>query len=108
MTNLTPQVRDLHKAAGLKFFEIYVATPLDVCEQRDPKGLYKKARAGIIKGFAFTIPDSRHIHLLLRFTGIDSQYEEPLHPELVLGLNNETIEQSIEKIIGAHHFSKKT
>jgi adenylylsulfate kinase len=51
-----------------EFIEIFVDTPIDVCEQRDPKGLYKKARAGEIKGF----------------TGIDDPYEEPLAPELVL------------------------
>jgi adenylylsulfate kinase len=51
-----------------EFFEVYVEAPLDVCEQRDPKGLYKKARAGEIKGF----------------TGIDDPYEEPLKPELVI------------------------
>lgn len=50
------------------FVEIHVKAPLEVCESRDPKGLYKKARAGEIKGF----------------TGIDDPYEEPLHPELVL------------------------
>jgi len=51
-----------------KFIEVFVDAPLEVCEQRDPKGLYKKARAGEIKGF----------------TGIDDPYEEPLAPELVL------------------------
>jgi adenylylsulfate kinase len=51
-----------------EFIEIFVDTPIEVCEQRDPKGLYKKARAGEIKGF----------------TGIDDPYEEPLAPELVL------------------------
>src|SRR5581483_6026017 len=50
------------------FIEILVDAPLEVCEQRDPKGLYKKARAGEIKGF----------------TGIDDPYEAPLKPELVL------------------------
>ena len=51
-----------------RFFEVYVDTPIEVCEQRDPKGLYKKARAGEIKGF----------------TGIDDPYEAPDKPELVL------------------------
>jgi adenylylsulfate kinase len=51
-----------------EFIEVFVDAPLEVCEQRDPKGLYKKARAGEIKGF----------------TGIDDPYEEPLEPELVL------------------------
>ncbi len=59
-------VRALHEAATLKFIEIYVNTNLDTCESRDPKGLYKKARAGEIKNF----------------TGIDDPYEEPLKPEL--------------------------
>lgn len=51
-----------------EFIEVFVDAPLEVCEQRDPKGLYKKARAGEIKGF----------------TGIDDPYEEPMEPELVL------------------------
>ncbi|GBD37722.1 putative adenylyl-sulfate kinase [bacterium HR36] len=59
--------RRLHEQAGLPFIEVYLATPIEVCEQRDPKGLYKKARAGEIK----------------QFTGIDDPYEPPLHPELV-------------------------
>jgi adenylylsulfate kinase len=50
------------------FVEVYVRAPLEVCEGRDPKGLYKKARAGEIKGF----------------TGIDDPYEEPAHPEIVV------------------------
>ncbi len=51
-----------------EFIEVFVDAPLEVCEQRDPKGLYKKARAGAIKGF----------------TGINDPYEEPVAPELVL------------------------
>ncbi len=57
--------RDLHDAAGLRFAEVFVDTPLEVCEQRDPKGLYAKARAGEITGM----------------TGIDDPYEAPLEPE---------------------------
>jgi bifunctional enzyme CysN/CysC len=60
--------RALHEAAGLVFVEVFVDTPIEVCEQRDPKGLYVKARAGEITGF----------------TGIDDPYEAPLAPELVL------------------------
>lgn len=52
-----------------QFFEVHVATPPEVCEARDPKGLWKRARAGEIKDF----------------TGLDSPYEAPLHPELVVG-----------------------
>jgi adenylylsulfate kinase len=62
------RVRALHVENGVPFIEIYVKTPLDICEQRDPKGLYKQARAGQLKGF----------------TGIDDPYEEPLQPELLL------------------------
>lgn len=61
------KVRELHKAAGLPFIEIFVDARVAICEQRDPKGVYKKARAGEIKGF----------------TGIDDPYEMPFNPELV-------------------------
>jgi bifunctional enzyme CysN/CysC len=62
------RVRALHAAADIPFVEVFVDTPIELCEQRDPKGLYKKARAGEIKGF----------------TGIDDPYEAPADPELVL------------------------
>jgi bifunctional enzyme CysN/CysC len=60
--------RAIHEAAGLRFLEVFVDTPIEVCEQRDPKGLYAQARAGTITGF----------------TGVDDPYEPPLHAELVL------------------------
>ena len=63
-------VRSLHEAANLPFLEIHVNTPIETCEQRDPKGLYKKARAGQLKGF----------------TGIDDPYEAPTNPELTLDM----------------------
>ncbi|XP_038648915.1 bifunctional 3'-phosphoadenosine 5'-phosphosulfate synthase 1 [Scyliorhinus canicula] len=76
--------RTIHETAGLPFFEIFVDAPLHVCEERDVKGLYKKARAGEIKGF----------------TGIDSEYEKPEAPELVLKTDvcsvNECVQQVIE------------
>jgi len=62
------QARKIHEEAGLPFIEIFVSAPLEVCEQRDPKGLYQKAREG-------KIPE---------FTGISAPYEEPLKPEIVL------------------------
>ncbi|HEV3204448.1 MAG TPA: adenylyl-sulfate kinase [Gemmataceae bacterium] len=61
-------VRELHVAGKLPFVEIHVNTPIATCEQRDPKGLYKKARAGQLKNF----------------TGIDDPYEAPFHPELTI------------------------
>lgn len=66
-----------------EFVEIHVDAPLEVCEQRDPKGLYVKARAGQIK----------------QFTGIDSPYEAPEDPELHLQVAELTVEQSVERII---------
>ncbi|NUU25359.1 MAG: adenylyl-sulfate kinase [Streptomycetaceae bacterium] len=63
------RVRALHTAAGLPFWEVYVATPLAECERRDPKGLYARARAGTVASF----------------TGISAPYEPPADPELTLG-----------------------
>ena len=62
------------------FIEIYVNTPLEVCEKRDVKGLYKKARAGEIKGF----------------TGIDSPFEKPISPQIELITENKTIEECVD------------
>jgi bifunctional enzyme CysN/CysC len=62
------RARAMHAAAGLGFVEVFVDTPIELCEQRDPKGLYRRARAGEIAGF----------------TGVDDPYEPPLQPELVL------------------------
>jgi adenylylsulfate kinase len=65
-----------------EFIEIFLNCPIQVCESRDPKGLYKKARLG-------EIPD---------FTGITSPYEIPDHPEIIIETNKTTIERSIEQI----------
>ncbi len=75
--------RELHQAAGLRFVEVYVDTPLEVCEERDPKGLYKKARAGEIKGF----------------TGIDDPYEAPKNAELTLKTAEKSLEECVEACI---------
>ena len=64
------------------FIEIYVKCSLNECEKRDPKKLYKKARAGEIKNF----------------TGITSPYEEPENPELIIETNNMSVEESVDKI----------
>lgn len=69
--------RKLHKDGGLPFVEIFMDTPIDVCEQRDPKGLYKKARKGEITGF----------------TGVDDPYEPPLKPEMVVKSAENTLQQ---------------
>lgn len=66
-----------------QFKEVYVSTPLSECERRDPKGLYKKTRAG----------------LLSDMTGIDSPYEAPLKPDLVIDTSLLNIKSSVEKIL---------
>ena len=76
-------VRDEVRERIGSFLEVYVNAPLEVCEDRDVKGLYERARAGEIKGF----------------TGIDDPYEEPLNPELECRTDKESLEESVEKVI---------
>tara|TARA_R110000772_G_scaffold20274_2_gene56286 strand:- start:936 stop:1547 length:612 start_codon:yes stop_codon:yes gene_type:complete len=76
-------VRELHDAGDMDFLEIFVDVPLDVAEQRDPKGLYKKARAGEIKNF----------------TGISDPYEAPLKAELVLNSHEQSLEEEVEILL---------
>ena len=77
------EVRKLHDAANLKFVEVFVDCSLAVAEDRDPKGLYKKARAGEIKNF----------------TGIDDPYEAPENPEIHLHTDKMTLEEEVSHII---------
>src|SRR5699024_7633556 len=66
-----------------EFIEIYVKCSLDTCEKRDPKGMYKKARAGEIKSF----------------TGIDAPYEKPVSPEITVDTENNSLEKTVQVII---------
>ena len=75
--------RKLHEDAKLAFIEVYVDCPLGEAEKRDPKGLYKKARAGELKGF----------------TGIDDPYEAPESPELVLRTDKMSVGESVIAIL---------
>ncbi|KAM3726070.1 Bifunctional 3'-phosphoadenosine 5'-phosphosulfate synthase pps-1 [Dirofilaria immitis] len=75
--------RSIHNQDNLAFFEVYVNTPLKICELRDPKNLYKKARAGELKGF----------------TGIDSVYEAPEKPDLILESGIESEAESVRKVL---------
>lgn len=82
--------RELHAAAGptaddepLPFIEVYVDVPVEVAEQRDPKGLYKKARAGEIKDF----------------TGISAPYEAPEKPEIVIKTHEKSVEECVAQIV---------
>jgi adenylylsulfate kinase len=74
---------EVRSKAQAAFVEVYVHCPIDVLEDRDTKGLYKKAKAGIIKNF----------------TGISDPYEAPENPEVTVDTSKETIEESAEKIL---------
>jgi adenylylsulfate kinase len=76
-------IRDENRAKIGNFVEVYVKCDLDICAQRDPKGLYKKAYSGQIEAF----------------TGVSDPYEEPLNPEVMVETDKESIEESTAKII---------
>jgi adenylyl-sulfate kinase len=77
------RVREICHAAGVVFAEVYINAPLEICEQRDPRKLYQKARAGEIKGF----------------TGIDSPYEPPQKPDLVIKTGEFTVQESLDQLL---------
>lgn len=79
------EARALVEGDGSEFIEVYVATPAEVCETRDVKGMWAKARAGELRGF----------------TGVDDPYEPPLRPEVVCHTQNETVEESVAKVLHA-------
>jgi adenylylsulfate kinase len=79
------EAREWARKEIANFVEVYIKCPIDVCRQRDVKGLYKLADEGKLKGF----------------TGVDDPYEEPEHPELVIESDKETVEESV-----AHIFAK--
>ena len=81
----TREMRDLARSivGSEDFIEIYINAPIEVCEARDVKGLYQKARAGLIKGF----------------TGIDDPYEAPENPELEIRTDQMSIEDSAQRIV---------
>ena len=75
--------REIHVAAQLPFIEVFVDTPLEVCEQRDPKGLYARARRGEIKGF----------------TGVDDPYERPERADIVVRTQEQDAEASVQQVL---------
>ncbi len=77
------RVRRRHEESGVEFVEVHVATPLELCEARDPKGLYRRARAGEIE----------------RFTGISDPYEPPPAPEVVLRTEGRTPEDCAAEVL---------
>ena len=90
---ISPYKQDRDNARKLQkegeFIEVYVKCPIDVCEQRDTKGLYKKARAGEVK----------------EFTGISAPYKEPSNPELTIDTSKMSIEESTRAIL--NHLEQK-
>jgi adenylylsulfate kinase len=86
---ISPYRADRHRARSIamegnaEFIEVFVDAPLEVCEERDPKNLYKKARAGEIR----------------EFTGIDAPYESPVDPEIVVQTNQQSVEESVASIL---------
>jgi adenylylsulfate kinase len=81
----TKHIRDMAKdiIGRENFLEIFVDTPLEICEQRDTKGLYKKARKGLIQNF----------------TGITSPFDNPVNPDYVVTTQNKTVEQSVNEVL---------
>ena len=77
--------RELHEAAGLPFLEVYVDTPVEVAEKRDPKGLYARARAGKLEDF----------------TGVSAPYEVPEHPDVTIHTVDEDVRASAERLKAA-------
>jgi adenylylsulfate kinase len=86
-TFISPFIEERNKIRellGKDFVEVYIDCPIEVCEKRDPKGIYEKARKGQIKNF----------------TGIDSPYEKPTNPEITVATNLNSIEECVDLIIG--------
>ncbi len=86
VTFISPFIEErekVRKLLGKDFIEVFIDCPIEVCEKRDPKGIYEKARKGEIKNF----------------TGIDSPYEKPLNPEITVVTNEYSVEASVVKII---------
>ncbi|QQE10078.1 adenylyl-sulfate kinase [Planctomycetota bacterium] len=77
------KIRKLHEETGIPFFEVHIDVPLGIAESRDPKGLYKKARAGEIKDF----------------TGIHQEFEAPIKPDLLLKTHEMKVHQSITALL---------
>jgi adenylylsulfate kinase len=82
--------RDAHeknKAGVIPFIEVYMTTSIETCEQRDPKGLYKQARAAVAAGKG------------MGFTGVDDPYEPPLNPELTIDAGKNSVQESVAQVL---------
>ena len=82
------RARQIHAETGLAFVEVFVDVPIGVCEQRDPKGLYKKAREALAAGKG------------MGFTGVDDPYEPPVKPEIRIENDRCTVQEAAAMVIG--------
>ena len=106
----------MHESSNLKFFEVFVDTPIEECEKRDVKGLYKKAREGKIKGIltsslqvssfssfycmtSWFSKDTSSLTSITGFTGIDSAYEPPENPDIVIKASEKSVEECVEELV---------
>jgi adenylylsulfate kinase len=81
------KIHEANKTGAIPFIEIFVNTPIDTCEKRDPKGLYKQARDAVAAGKG------------MGFTGVDDPYEPPANPEITFDATSHTTEQGVELIL---------
>jgi adenylylsulfate kinase len=77
------RARNVILSEDVEFIEVHVSAPLQICERRDPKSLYKRARAGEIKNF----------------TGVDAPYEEPENPEITIRTDRESVKESVGRLL---------
>ena len=81
------KIHEQNKTGAIPFVEVYVNTPIETCEKRDPKGLYKQARDAVAAGKG------------MGFTGVDDPYEQPLAPEIIFDATSQTTEQGVELVL---------
>lgn len=80
-------IHEKNKGGAIPFIEVHMSTPIEVCEQRDPKGLYKQARAAVAQGKG------------MGFTGVDDPYEPPLKPELAIDTGKTTTQEDVATVL---------
>jgi adenylylsulfate kinase len=81
-------IHEQNKGYAIPFIEVYVNTPIECCEQRDPKGLYKQAREAMAAGKG------------MGFTGVDDPYEPPVAPELTFDASKHNVEEGVNRVLG--------
>jgi adenylylsulfate kinase len=80
-------IHEKNKAGAIPFIEVYMSTDIETCEQRDPKGLYKQARAALAQGKG------------MGFTGVDDPYEPPVNPEVTIDARKQSVEEAVVAVL---------